>query len=108
MDALKKQMHVNALLQSYDALLTATQRLIMHHYFFDDYSLSEIAEIMSVSRNAVHDSIQKSIKKLEDYEFKLQSIKHQEQRLEIIAKIAKITKEDPVIQTLLDDLKKVK
>lgn len=108
MDALKKQMHVNALLQCYDALLTETQRRIMHYYFFDDYSLSEIAEITEVSRNAVHDTIQKSIKKLEDYESKLHIMAHQEKRLEIIAKITKIACEDTVLQALLDEIKKVK
>ena len=106
MDALKKQMYANRLLHYYDSLLTDHQRRIMHYYFFDDYSLSEIAEIIEVSRNAIHDTIQKAIKKLEDYESKLNLIEKHEHRLTIIKKASEITSNDVII-TLLEDLKKV-
>ena len=55
----------------YGQLLTEKQQDVCHLYFEDDCSLSEIAEELQVSRQAVHDMIKKSRKALGEYEDKL-------------------------------------
>ena len=52
-------------------MLTDKQQEIIEYYFQDDLSLSEIADNLEISRNAVHNLIQRTVKILEDYESKL-------------------------------------
>lgn len=55
----------------YGDLLTDKQREVMQLHVDEDYSLSEIAEQVGSSRQAVHDLIQRTIHKLNDFEAKL-------------------------------------
>ena len=55
----------------YGELLNAHQRKIYEAFFFQDFSLSEIAEEEGISRQGVHDSVKRSVKALEEYENKL-------------------------------------
>ena len=55
----------------YGELLNEHQRRIFEAFVFDDLSLGEIAEDQDISRQAVHDMIRRSTKKLEEYEDKL-------------------------------------
>ena len=55
----------------YGELLNEHQRKIFEAFVFDDLSLGEIAEEQDISRQAVHDMIKRSTKKLEEYENKL-------------------------------------
>lgn len=55
----------------YGELLNAHQRSIYEAFFFQDLSLSEIAEEEGISRQGVHDSVRRSKKALEEYENKL-------------------------------------
>ncbi|MGE4571852.1 MAG: YlxM family DNA-binding protein [Candidatus Izemoplasmatales bacterium] len=71
---------LNSLFDLYQPLLTHKQQDYFKYYFREDYSLSEIAEIMNVSRNAVHLQIKKISSYLEDYENKLKLLKKQEKR----------------------------
>lgn len=57
--------------QFYGILLTDTQRQYFSDYYFDDFSLAEIAENAGVSRQAVFDNLKRTAKLLEDYEAKL-------------------------------------
>ena len=52
----------------YKGLLTPKQREYFELSYFDDLSLSEIAEQFNVSRSAIHDAIQKINKELINYE----------------------------------------
>lgn len=67
----KKTDYINRLFDIYRPLLTDKQQEIIEYYFQDDLSLSEIADNLEISRNAVHNLIQRTIKILEDYESKL-------------------------------------
>ena len=71
MNDLEKKDYYNSLYQYYGALLTDKQKEMFECYYIDDFSLSEIAENLSVSRNAVWDTLKKVIDKLEEYEVKL-------------------------------------
>ena len=55
----------------YGELLNEHQQKIFEAFVFDDLSLGEIAEEQYISRQAVHDMIKRSTKKLEEYENKL-------------------------------------
>ena len=55
----------------YGELLNEHQRRIFEAFVFDDLSRGEIAEDQDISRQAVHDMIRRSTKKLEEYENKL-------------------------------------
>lgn len=66
-----KNFKVVRLIDIYGNMLTAKQQKILSGYYFDNLSLSEIAENLGVSRQAVLDSISKSTKTLESIEDKL-------------------------------------
>ena len=68
---LEKNERVNDLFEFYSPLLTKKQFDYMQLYYADDYSLGEIADDFSVSRQAVYDNIKRTEKALEDYEQKL-------------------------------------
>ena len=68
---LEKTTRVNFLFDFYQALLTPKQRNYMELYYLEDYSLGEISETFSVSRQAVYDNITRTEKMLESYEDKL-------------------------------------
>lgn len=70
MDLIKREYHI-ALFDTYKELLTQKQQEYFILYYYEDYTLSEIAENKSVSRNAVFDQIKKVIHILEEYETKL-------------------------------------
>ena len=55
----------------YGELLNEHQQKIFEAFVFDDLSLGEIAEEQDISRQAVHDLVKRSTKKLEEYENKL-------------------------------------
>lgn len=52
----------------YGSLLTDKQQYVLELYYEHDLSLSEIAEEMGISRQAVHDIIKRAEGLLSDYE----------------------------------------
>ena len=61
----------NELYDYYEKLLTDKQREYFKKYYFDNLSLSEIAEIYKVSRNAISKELKVTKVKLREYEDKL-------------------------------------
>ena len=55
----------------YGELLTVHQRRIYEDVVLNDYSLSEVADDLGISRQGVHDNIKRCNKALQDYEAKL-------------------------------------
>lgn len=84
---LNKKLIISLLLDFYGQLLSEKQFEIMDYYYNDDLSLREIAEIVGITRQGVHDTIKRSEAFLEELETKLglysrwQSI---QQQLELI------------------------
>ena len=68
---LEKTVETSILFDFYGSLLTDKQRQIMELRYEDDLSLAEIAEQLAVSRQAVHDAIQRTTQQLYEYEAKL-------------------------------------
>lgn len=63
-----RKIYLNNLYDYYSLLFTEKQREYFEAYYFNDFSLSEIAENNGVSRNAVHGQIKIVEEKLEFYE----------------------------------------
>ncbi len=87
-----KKIYLNSLYDYYSLLFTEKQREYFEEYYFNDLSLSEIAENSGVSRNAVHGQIKIVEEKLEFYE----------KTLKLYEKANKIRQ---LIKNLDDDLK---
>jgi len=105
--SIEETVRLNQLFDIYQKLLTDKQREYFSYYFSEDYSLAEIAEILKVSRNAVHIQIKNIIQHLENLEEKLNllSIK------EIEDKLLETLKKENLSETslkLIKEIEKVK
>lgn len=80
---------LNKLFDAYGKLLSEGQQDIMSSYLSFDLTVSEIAENLGVSRQAVMDSVSKAEKKLLKYEEKLGFVK----KIEMLEKENGILKE---------------
>lgn len=96
---LEKTTRMNLLYDFYGALLTEKQRMFMELYYYDNLSLSEIAEQYDVSRQAVHDNIRRSETQLEEYETKLFLLKKYERQMQLGKQLIAKVRQLPLPQT---------
>lgn len=68
---LNKTLEINNLIDVYGSFLTDKQLRIMTDYFKFDYSLSEIADNLGITKQAVKYSIGLSLDRLQEFESKL-------------------------------------
>ncbi len=68
---MERRYQLNRLLDFYGALLTDHAFELLRLRLEEDMSLQEIADNFGISRQAVHDSLNRSEKQLEEYEEKL-------------------------------------
>ena len=68
---LEKVVRTGLLCDFYGGLLTEKQRRAMELYYLENWSLAEIAASEGVTRQAVHDLLQRSEHMIEEYEKKL-------------------------------------
>ena len=80
---IEQNLQLCKLFDAYGALLSQSQRDVLGDYLLFDLTGSEIAENKNISRQAVKDSVNKAIKKLEKLE----------KSLHFVEKIDKITEE---------------
>lgn len=66
---------VSLLYDYYGQLLTEKQRNVMQLYHEENFSLAEIAEEFSISRQGVHDTLKNAERALAEYEEKLGLVK---------------------------------
>lgn len=78
---------INNLFDFYHDLLTVKQQEVLKLYYQEDYSLSEIAEFLNVSRAAISDQLIRSTKILKKYEEKLHLLEKKHQRSIIYGRI---------------------
>ncbi len=71
----------------YGKLLTEKQQIYFKSAYFNDCSLSEIANLFSVSKNAIHDSLKTIILELNRYESVLKLKYKHDKMVEIIDSI---------------------
>ena len=86
---------ISLLYDFYAELLNESQRRVVELYVNEDLSLSEVAEILHISRQGVRDSLGRAERKLRDYEQKLGLLRDYHQRLE----------RDDAIRGLIDKIK---
>lgn len=72
MTELADKIIVSELYNIYGMLLTTKQQDLFELYYFEDYSIIEIAHLKAVTKNAIYNSLKKSISQLEQYEEQLQ------------------------------------
>lgn len=92
---LEKISHMIMLKDFYGPLLTPKQQDIMNLYYENDLSLTEIADIRNVTRQAVYDIIKRAEKTLEEYE----------QRLGLVEKFMTARQDLNEVYILLDNKK---
>ncbi len=81
----------------YGELLTEHQRRIYEDVVLNDYSLSEVAQELGISRQGVHDNLKRCSRILEDYEEKLHLV---EKFVSIREKIRRIHKLSQACESL--------
>lgn len=99
-EILKKKERVSLLFLSYGGLLTAKVRRRIEYVYLMDYSLSEVAENENVSRNAIFESIEAGVKKLELFEKKLGLCKKNDKIIAMIDHAKEIQDKEELMQYL--------
>lgn len=96
----------------YGQMLTKKQQDVMRLYHEENYSLSEIGEEFSISRQGVHDTLKKAENALMGYEAKLGLIHKFENTQKVMAKIEgsieKLAKENSHDEKLCKKLADIK
>jgi predicted DNA-binding protein YlxM (UPF0122 family) len=95
---LEKTTEMNHLYDFYAPLLTEKQRSLWELYFFDDWSLAEIAEHQGVSRQAVFESLKRAQRALLAFEDKLALWKKHQQRLKWVEEFLTELQSEPTLQ----------
>ncbi len=102
---IEKTQETIVLLDFYGCLLTSKQLEIMNYYYEEDFSLSEIAETLQISRAAVLDHLKRSNKILIEYEKKLHLVEKYDTRSKIYDKIKEGASEN--ILKLVEELEQL-
>lgn len=90
---LEKIVRTGLLYDFYGGLLTDKQRQAMELYYYENWSLAEIAASVGVSRQAVYDLIHRSARTIEEYERKLGLLDRFQKQQQVLAGIQqKITR----------------
>ena len=110
---LEERVYLSMLYDFYGALLKENNRRIFEAYIQEDYSISEIAGEMEISRQAVHDAVKRITKQLKGYEEKLGLLERFEQqrsemrRLHECLQEINISETDPRGQEIFQILSKI-
>ena len=94
---------VAKLIDTYGKLLTDKQYEIMTSYYFDNLTLTEIADNQGISRQAVNDCLTQATKSLESFESKLNLVKkHDTLKLKLDHLLSKSTNDN--LTNLINDI----
>lgn len=88
---MEEKVYQTYLYDFYGELLKESRRSVLEDYLFSDMSISEIAQEKSITRQAAHDMIKRSVASLEEYEEKLGLLKKFLSAKKDIEKIEKLT-----------------
>lgn len=86
---LSENIYLGKLYDAYGVLLSPSQKEVMDKFINDDLTVSEIAQNLGVSRQAVKDSLSKGERKLKGLEEKLLFV----QKLEVLEEENKLLKQ---------------
>lgn len=87
---LEKLLRVNRLLEVYSGLLTERHARMTEYYYVDNLSLGEIAEIEAISRQAVHDGIERSVEMMEQADVAMNLVAKSDRIAGIAESLAKV------------------
>ena len=77
----------------YGELLTEHQKQVYEDVILNDYSLSEVAASLGISRQGLHDMVRRSSRLLEEYEAKLKLVEKFQNTKAMVAQIQSIANE---------------
>ena len=107
-----KVLRIGTLLDYYDSFLTKVQREQCRLHFEEDYSIVEIAEMYSVSRQAVFDAINRAVSSLEELDSKLGLVEKCErlnQNVERLSQVlTELSKVDDTKDKVIEELTSIK
>lgn len=104
---MEKFVEQSLLYDFYGELLTEHQKRVFEEVILNDYSLSEVAQDLNISRQGVHDMIKRCNKILEDYESKLHLVERFVRIREKIHRIYDLTGDEEIkalAQAILEEL----
>lgn len=101
---LKEKIRLNSLYDIYGELLTEKQKTYFEYYYLSDYSLSEISDLLKVSRNAVHMQLKNVVSHLDHYEKTLNMLQKNQKISKIIDQI---NKGETTLKDVKQELEKV-
>lgn len=88
---LAERLRVVRLIDAYGRVLTSRQQRLLRLYYLDDLSLGEIADKLDITRQAVFDSLRRSVRELQRMEELLQLLEVQYQsarrRKQVVARL---------------------
>ena len=90
---LERRVYVNALYDLYGPLLTERQRKVYEMRYFSDFSFSEIAETLEITRQAVHILVNRTVERLLMFE----------NELRIAARLERLENRIKELQSRVDD-----
>lgn len=99
--------YASMLYDFYGALLNDNQRQIMALYHEDNYSLSEIADEIGTTRQAVHYTLKKAEHALTEYEDKLGLLKTYRHNQELAEEAISILEKDDFSKEDVAELKEI-
>ncbi len=83
----QKDMKYSVLLDYYGELLSENQRTVMDLYYNEDFSLTEIADEVCITRQGVHDALHRAEDTLDEFEFQLGLLRSHEKKAAIAQKL---------------------
>lgn len=107
-DVLERVVEAGMLFDLYQALLTQRQRDIVSMRLADDLSLAEVAQELHITRQAVHDTLQRTVAQLYEYEALLGLLRAQRLRAQRVAILSEmlgcVMEVPPEVFSLLEEL----
>lgn len=95
---MEERVLISLMLDFYGPLLTDKQRQSLSWHHEEDMSLAEIAEALGVSRQAVHDNMNRARQLLDMYESKLHLVAQYEKRTHLVSDLKEeLAKFDDVV-----------
>ena len=104
-DRLKEIVELTRLYDVYGPLLSDHKKEIFESYVLDNYSLSEIADSVGMSRQGVRDIVKRCSRELTGYEEKLSFLKKVERISELVEKSLEKT-DDPETRRILEQIER--
>ncbi len=96
---MKEREYILALYEIYNCLLTQREKSYFENYYYEDYSLQEIADNFEVSKSYVGKYLNNISKKLNNYENKLNLYVKNEKIKEIVKSLDEKTRNE-ILQLL--------